>query len=261
MSELKIRFDKAAADSKALPYKPDTGTLLKIYALYKQASAGDASGKRPGFMDVAGRAKWDAWDALKGMPQEEAMRRHIDLIEELTAGAPQGRRETAAIDHAAAAPAPAPTPAVEGNVPRAVDAERRAFLDAAFERHLGPESRGDLAGIVASYATDGHLNFNGAVYDTPQRLLHFHRALGFDGQGLLDNLGGTISRINYTHDSVIVEYVMSGTVTAELAGSPAGRPVSFPVCGVYEFDEDGALASERIYMDTGNWLAQPIFRP
>ena len=59
-------FEQAVADSKQLPEKPDNPTLLKIYALYKQATAGDDDGKRPGFSDIVGRAKWDAWNELKG---------------------------------------------------------------------------------------------------------------------------------------------------------------------------------------------------
>jgi diazepam-binding inhibitor (GABA receptor modulator, acyl-CoA-binding protein) len=58
-------------------------TLLKIYALYKQASAGDAEGKRPGFTDMVGRAKFDAWETLKGTAKDEAMQQYVDLIEEL----------------------------------------------------------------------------------------------------------------------------------------------------------------------------------
>ncbi len=61
-SKLKATFEKAVADSKSLPEKPDNMTLLKIYALYKQATAGDVDGKRPGFTDMVGRAKWDAWN-------------------------------------------------------------------------------------------------------------------------------------------------------------------------------------------------------
>ena len=41
MAELKTQFEQAVADSKSLPEKPDNMTLLKLYALYKQASAGD----------------------------------------------------------------------------------------------------------------------------------------------------------------------------------------------------------------------------
>jgi acyl-CoA-binding protein len=32
---------------------------------------------------MVGRAKWDAWAALKGSSQDEAMQQYIDLIEDL----------------------------------------------------------------------------------------------------------------------------------------------------------------------------------
>ncbi len=83
MSDLKARFEQAVTESKQLPEKPDNMTLLKIYALYKQATAGDVDGKRPGFTDMVGRAKWDAWNELKGKGSEEAMQEYIDLIESL----------------------------------------------------------------------------------------------------------------------------------------------------------------------------------
>ena len=83
MSDLKARFEQAVAQSKQLPEKPDNMTLLKIYALYKQASSGDVDGKRPGFTDMVGRAKWDAWNGLKGTSNDDAMQDYIDLIESL----------------------------------------------------------------------------------------------------------------------------------------------------------------------------------
>jgi len=83
MANLKASFEKAVADSKKLAEKPDNMTLLKIYALYKQASVGDVEGKRPGFTDMVGRAKWDAWNELKGKPAKEAMQAYVDLIESL----------------------------------------------------------------------------------------------------------------------------------------------------------------------------------
>ncbi len=83
MSDLQARFEKAREESKNLPERPDNMTLLKIYALFKQASEGDCEGKRPGFTDMVGRAKFDAWDGLKGTSQDEAMQQYIDLIEDL----------------------------------------------------------------------------------------------------------------------------------------------------------------------------------
>jgi diazepam-binding inhibitor (GABA receptor modulating acyl-CoA-binding protein) len=83
MADLQAAFDKAVADSKSLPEKPDNMTLLKIYALYKQASSGDAEGKRPGFADMVGRAKWDAWNEQKGKTSDAAKQDYVDLIESL----------------------------------------------------------------------------------------------------------------------------------------------------------------------------------
>jgi acyl-CoA-binding protein len=83
MSDLKARFDQAMTASKQLPERPDNMTLLKIYALYKQGSEGDVQGKRPGFTDMVGRAKWDAWNELKGTSNDQAMQDYIDLIESL----------------------------------------------------------------------------------------------------------------------------------------------------------------------------------
>ncbi|MBX3605465.1 MAG: acyl-CoA-binding protein [Piscinibacter sp.] len=83
MADLKKLFEQAVADSKQLPEKPDNATLLKIYSLYKQATEGDVEGKRPGFTDMVGRAKWDAWNEVKGKSGDEAMQEYIDLIESL----------------------------------------------------------------------------------------------------------------------------------------------------------------------------------
>jgi len=83
MPDLKYQFDTAAKAVQSLPRKPDNETLLKLYALYKQATVGDASGKRPGFTDPVGRAKYDAWEKLRGKSQEQAMQQYIDLANTL----------------------------------------------------------------------------------------------------------------------------------------------------------------------------------
>ena len=83
MPNLKAQFEKAVAESKTLPEKPDNMTLLKIYSLYKQATEGDVQGERPGMMDFVARAKWDAWSNLKGQTADQAMQAYIDLIESL----------------------------------------------------------------------------------------------------------------------------------------------------------------------------------
>ena len=83
MSDLKARFEAAVANSKKLAERPDNSTLLKIYGLYKQATAGDNAEKKPGFGDMVGRAKWDAWNGFKGTSSDDAMQQYIDLITDL----------------------------------------------------------------------------------------------------------------------------------------------------------------------------------
>ena len=85
MADLKAQFEQAVAGSKSLPERPDNSTLLKLYALYKQATVGDVEGKRPGFTDMVGRAKYDAWAAIKGTAGDEAMNQYISLVESLQA--------------------------------------------------------------------------------------------------------------------------------------------------------------------------------
>lgn len=84
MSDLKNRFETAAANAQKLSKRPDNDTLLQLYALYKQATAGDVSGKRPGMFDMVGRAKYDAWQKLKGQSEPAAMETYIKLVESLT---------------------------------------------------------------------------------------------------------------------------------------------------------------------------------
>lgn len=83
MSDLQARFEAAVAESKQLPERPDNLTLLRIYALYKQGTEGDVTSARPGMTDFVGRAKYDAWEMLKGKSKEEVQQAYVELIEGL----------------------------------------------------------------------------------------------------------------------------------------------------------------------------------
>jgi diazepam-binding inhibitor (GABA receptor modulator, acyl-CoA-binding protein) len=81
---LKAKFVASAHSLQALKLRPDNDALLKLYACYKQATIGDVSEKRPGLIDfVVGRAKYDAWSTMKGMPKDQAMHAYIDLVDRL----------------------------------------------------------------------------------------------------------------------------------------------------------------------------------
>lgn len=83
MSNLTPAFEAAVAATQELTQRPDNATLLQLYALYKQATQGDVNSPKPGLSDLVGRAKWDAWNALKGTAADDAMQRYIDLVDSL----------------------------------------------------------------------------------------------------------------------------------------------------------------------------------
>jgi diazepam-binding inhibitor (GABA receptor modulator, acyl-CoA-binding protein) len=76
-------FAAAQAAVKELPADPGNDAKLKLYALYKQATSGDAGGKRPGFTDPVGRAKFDAWGKVKGTSADAAKQQYIDYVASL----------------------------------------------------------------------------------------------------------------------------------------------------------------------------------
>ena len=82
-SDLKSRFDAAAAAAKQTKKKPDNATLLKLYAYFKQATEGDVKGERPGGFDFVGGAKYDAWSKVKGTSTDDAMQNYIKQVEKL----------------------------------------------------------------------------------------------------------------------------------------------------------------------------------
>ncbi len=86
MSDLENQFKQAADEVQQLKDRPGDATLLKLYALYKQATIGDVSGSRPGLSNFVGRTKYDSWAKVKGMSTTEAMQQYIALVEKLKKG-------------------------------------------------------------------------------------------------------------------------------------------------------------------------------
>jgi diazepam-binding inhibitor (GABA receptor modulator, acyl-CoA-binding protein) len=83
MADLDSDFSDAVARVTELPTDPGNDVKLRLYALYKQATVGDAEGKRPGFTNPVARAKHDAWSSTAGMSADDAKRAYVDLVTEL----------------------------------------------------------------------------------------------------------------------------------------------------------------------------------
>ncbi|MEK6424850.1 MAG: acyl-CoA-binding protein [Burkholderia gladioli] len=87
MSDITAQFKQAQDDVQQLTERPGNMTLLRLYALYKQGSEGDVHGDKPGFTDIVGKYKYDAWAALKGTAQEQAQQQYVQLVADLKSGA------------------------------------------------------------------------------------------------------------------------------------------------------------------------------
>ncbi len=79
-------FRSAQERVKTLTTRPSNDSLLELYSLFKQATEGDVQGKRPGMLDLKGRAKYDAWAGRKGLGREAAMQQYVALVDRLLRG-------------------------------------------------------------------------------------------------------------------------------------------------------------------------------
>ncbi|POR53714.1 acyl-CoA-binding protein [Paraburkholderia eburnea] len=87
MSDVQAQFAQAQQDVQQLTERPGNLTLLRLYALFKQATQGDVHGDKPGFADIVGKYKYDAWAALQGTAEDTAKTQYIELVESLKSGA------------------------------------------------------------------------------------------------------------------------------------------------------------------------------
>jgi diazepam-binding inhibitor (GABA receptor modulator, acyl-CoA-binding protein) len=76
-------FQSAVDRTKTFTKRPDNQELLTLYALFKQATEGDATGDRPGGFDFKAIAKFDAWAEQKGKSKEAAVDEYVALVNKL----------------------------------------------------------------------------------------------------------------------------------------------------------------------------------
>jgi diazepam-binding inhibitor (GABA receptor modulating acyl-CoA-binding protein) len=77
------QFEDAQKRVKSLTKAPSNDDLLELYAHFKQATAGDVTGSRPGMMDFKGRAKFDAWAKKKGASKDASMTAYVAVVNRL----------------------------------------------------------------------------------------------------------------------------------------------------------------------------------
>jgi steroid delta-isomerase-like uncharacterized protein len=126
---------------------------------------------------------------------------------------------------------------------------------ALVQEHVRRENAHDLPGIMATFGRSA------CYHDAPWGERHDGRdAVHGYYESLLRSLPDLhigITQCLATEEGVVLEVIISGTHLGPWRGVPAtGRPVSFPLCGIFSFNEDGSLAGERIYYDRASVLQQ-----
>jgi predicted ester cyclase len=129
--------------------------------------------------------------------------------------------------------------------------------DQTMEVHLAAEAAHDVDAIMATYAPDAEVVFNGRVFDTLEQIRNLHLALGFGGKGALPDLSSPPLRIFNVGEVIVIEYCIQGTHEGEFFGiQPTGKKVEMAAMVIYEFDDDARLKSERAYIDITPLLPQ-----
>jgi acyl-CoA-binding protein len=238
MSDLKKKFDAAAADSMNLREAPGNDVKLKMYALFKQAGAGDVTGSRPGFTDIVGRAKYDAWAALKGTGTEDAMQQYIDLVESLKLG-----RTTKTND---------PVKLVKEVIPPLDDRERerrRALVRA----HYAAENDHDLERIMGTFSEDAVMLYNRQSFPSGEAIRLAHAYFGMSAApGAFGGFLSIVDQEHFTDTETVIEGRVCGRHNNEFLGfPPTQRDVELPFVAFYRFDANGKLISERVVMNLG----------
>ena len=134
-----------------------------------------------------------------------------------------------------------------------VNETERARREALLEQHYAAENDGDLTGIMATFAPDGIMHYNGVPFASPETIEAAHAYLGFaDVAGSFDEPQNHIDRISFTDTDVVVEGRLTGSHIQDFLGfAGTGRSVELPFTAFYCFNGDGLLSSERVVMNLG----------
>jgi ketosteroid isomerase-like protein len=134
-----------------------------------------------------------------------------------------------------------------------VTAEERARRRTLLEHHYAVENEGDMAGIMATFAPDAVMHYNGVPFSTPETIEAAHSYLGFaDVAGAFDVPQNHIDQVGFTDTDVVVEGRLTGTHVREFLGfAGTGRSVVLPFTAFYTYNSDGLLTSERVVMNLG----------
>ena len=133
--------------------------------------------------------------------------------------------------------------------------ERQSHYEQALAVHLAAENNHDVDDIIATFAENAVLIINGQIFNGHKAIRAFHTTLGFSNQGAFSELHSQISKKFYTGDTFILEGILTGRHTGDFNGlAPTEKTIEAYFCALYQFNEEGKLYSERVYLDIGGLI-------
>ena len=125
------------------------------------------------------------------------------------------------------------------------------------DEHLQAEDKHDLDAILATFGRSGRLVVNGRPCTDAQTIRALYDGFGFGGRGGISDVAAEVTRQHMSGESIVVEMTFRGKHTGTWEGIPAtNRTFEIPACAIFDFDDEGQIASERVYFDGALLLRQ-----
>ena len=134
-----------------------------------------------------------------------------------------------------------------------VDHTERERRRALVHAHYAAENAHDAEGVMASFAKDAVMLYNGQAFPTDETIRWAHGYIGLTAEsGAFGGLRNVIDGEHFTDTEIVIEGRACGRHTGEFLGfAPTDREVELPFVAFYRFDADGKLTSERVVMNLG----------
>uniref|UniRef100_UPI00358F13AA enoyl-CoA delta isomerase 2 isoform X1 n=2 Tax=Myxine glutinosa TaxID=7769 RepID=UPI00358F13AA len=81
----KADFEKAKSQLLRLTKEPTNEEKLRIYALFKQSTEGHCTTPKPSAFNFVNKVKWEAWNQLGDLTQDDAQEQYIKMVDKLNA--------------------------------------------------------------------------------------------------------------------------------------------------------------------------------
>ena len=237
MEEKKETFEECCLFVEVNTKQLDQGILLKLYSYYKQGTKGDATGVRPGILNMRARTKYDKWANLSGMTKEKAQEKYIETVQNLTITkqSPPNLEDKHSI--------------AKRMLNKTLDSEEYVEIKELWKAHSIAEDKRDIEGLMATLTEDCRYEIPqiGKIYENKEGATQFYHDL----LGAFPDIVFSLTQIYISPQGVVEEATVKATHEKDWLVLPAsGEPVEFEVAIFFPWDSKAKrFKGERVYFN------------